>query len=1059
MIRQRVLYVGIGGTGLDLGVHLHEALQREICGPDGRALNRVGTFANLEPNQLPKFVQNLLIDFNVTALNSAVRAMPGGNVTAAQSIQPALDNFPAAATQLRMKQPGTVKSWLPDPPPPPHVEPAVKPYSAGAGQYPTVGRAALFSAMLSNGYGQTIGNDIQRTLQNLGNSLGELSAYTATEESKVSADISVYVGFSLSGGTGAGLFIDILQLVIDELTRQLSGNRATIIPIVYLPSTFDGVLNPTYKKRAELNCAQGILDLQSLVASRQRHSPALRDLFTIEYPGKIAVSNATLVVGAPTIPVIAVIRKSAGMSKDDLSRAVSASVVAQLSYDSQVQAVDGSETANGFGEDLINKVSDISQSHKLGLGTHALMPMIASSLTVPTQKIADIIAKNILVKGMAEQKKLLENNFMSVDDNAVNEFLRVMGFRKMVDVETYAVDQGLNFTAPTGLKSESELQEKIANKRRTATNNLQDTRKLVQRDVKGMVTFNFAEAFATYMASNRSSGVSIVSALDVARQALDRLQHPRQAKTATGSTRRPTSKQGFMAKALPRKVSQKAVNDAFVELESVHRAQVEEFWWDSWAELKQIWAPSVNQGRDFLEKIKRMLSKFSDELDDEIRGIVSELEKADNGVVYYVPTEGRELEAQIRVIEAEALERVRADLNISNLDVNTLFTKIVAEGEGWEKAITLLRTDSPMQTIHEAILEPIRTKIQDAVQPRDGTAGAMKGLPELLKIAVSPNGRDSDDTRDLIKKLGNLVPGHILPTGGFKECRILITYPGDKDTGVQDFIKQHVATDARFNQIVATTGEMAKNAIEFIPTGRGDTIRVNINMIGQGLLDNPEIKAVLSAWVAELSNPMTEGLIWRQRLGYQNVGRIFDARDRENVVAAIVRGLAKGQVEIVEGTVAHPKRLRISSSNAIRSDLVDTYIDIEPLDGLSPWPNVVNGFEKLILSIDEDNDFRADVIESLNVTGAGILSDNDGVGLTQISDVLYELVRLQQSETEKIKRDLDEPQIFGADTLRGLESALEFWTKTFDSALDVKIQAGRFADLRTAMAHSPGSTS
>jgi hypothetical protein len=129
------------------------------------------------------------------------------------------------------------------------------------------------------------------------------------------------------------------------------------------------------------------------------------------------------------------------------------------------------------------------------------------------------------------------------------------------------------------------------------------------------------------------------------------------------------------------------------------------------------------------------------------------------------------------------------------------------------------------------------------------------------------------------------------------------------------------------------------------------------------------------------------------------------------------------------------------------------------MDGLSPWPNVVNGFERLILSIDEDNDFRADVIESLNVTGAGILSDNDGVGLNKISDVLYELVRLQQSEIEKIKDDLSSPQIFGADTLRKLEAAEEFWTKTFDSALDVKIQTGRFADLRTAMAKSSGPTS
>lgn len=42
MIKQRILYVGIGGTGLDLGIELDTALKREICGMDGNALPQKG---------------------------------------------------------------------------------------------------------------------------------------------------------------------------------------------------------------------------------------------------------------------------------------------------------------------------------------------------------------------------------------------------------------------------------------------------------------------------------------------------------------------------------------------------------------------------------------------------------------------------------------------------------------------------------------------------------------------------------------------------------------------------------------------------------------------------------------------------------------------------------------------------------------------------------------------------------------------------------------------------------------------------------------------------------
>jgi hypothetical protein len=205
---------------------------------------------------------------------------------------------------------------------------------------------------------------------------------------------------------------------------------------------------------------------------------------------------------------------------------------------------------------------------------------------------------------------------------------------------------------------------------------------------------------------------------------------------------------------------------------------------------------------------------------------------------------------------------------------------------------------------------------------------------------------------------------------------------------------------------------------------------------------------------------MDEDLIWRQRLGYKNVGRIFDVDDRDKVVAAIVRGLANGQIQITEGTVQNPKKIRIRHSNPIQSDLIDTFIDVLPMGELSPWPNVVNGFEKLILEINEDNDFRAEVVETLNVSGAAKKS-SDGYApkfeLTQIPEILYELVELQKSELVKIDSDMKNSKSFGADWMRSLSSSEEFWAKTFDKALDVKIDAGKYATLREAMASMPRS--
>jgi hypothetical protein len=1000
----------------------------------------------LDPNQLPSFIQYLLVDFNIAALNGAADAMKGGNVSTARSVVPAFDNYPAVAQQLRMGARTAVQDWIPLPPASPYQEPPTRPYSAGAGQYPTVGRAALFSAILSNNYGQTIGNDIRNALRELGNSLGDLNAYCGGNASE---SIAVYVGFSLSGGTGAGLFLDVLQFLIHELHTQLRGNKATIIPIVYLPSAFEGVLPPRLQKRAQLNCAQGILDLHGLVASRQRFSSKLREKYTLEYPNGMKIANAELHGGAPTIPVISVVFKAAGMDKDDLSRAVSASVVAQLSYDSQSQVDD--KTKNGFGENLVNQVSDLSSTHKLGLGTHVLMPMIASSLTVPTQRIADIIAKRILVDGIRQQKTLLDAGISQVDQSLVDDLLTRMGFKRMIDVETYAVDQVLTFQPQGAVSKQDDLDQQILKKKRTASENLVDTKVRIERDIRLMSAFNFADALESFLESQRDQ-ISIVQAVRVAEEALTKLSTYRPRSSKESNPTRKIAKKGIRDKVMPRRLSAKVVSDAFKAIEEDHRKTVEEMWWDEWAKMRPLWGPSYTQAQNLLLELRRVISKFEAELHTEISGLTAELEKSENGVVNYVPTGGLELEDRINEIELVVKEAIRASLAIQALDDDTLFTRLVADGNGWRKAIKQLRQNAPLQMIHESVLEPIRSRVQDAMQPRDQAPGAVKGLAALLKAAVGPNGADLEDTKDLIAKLGNLVPGQILPVGNYQECRVLITYPGERDPDIEAFIRRSVTLDGEFRKIVQEAGENARNTLEFTPTGPGETIRVNINMLGQGLLDNPEVKDVLGRWVAEVGHPMDEDLLWRQRIGFHNVGRIFEEEDRDRVVAAIVRGLASGLVEISKGTVERPSQLRIRPpEGAASGELVDTFIDIEPLEGLSPWPNIVNGFERLILSINQDNDFRADVVTALNVMGAGAV----GTNFNTVASVVYDLVELCRVELEKINHDLSNRDQYGADWLRTLEMAHEFWTTTFEGSLDVEIDAARYRSLRLAMRAMP----
>ena len=121
------------------------------------------------------------------------------------------------------------KNWLPEK----DNEPQVAPLSDGAGQYPTVGRAALYLAL--NRSGNEIEREIDQAIRRLVLAGGMLqSMKNEADKPKVLC----YVGFSVAGGTGTGIFYDVIHLLEKRLNTILEGIEVNIFPLTLLPSAF-----------------------------------------------------------------------------------------------------------------------------------------------------------------------------------------------------------------------------------------------------------------------------------------------------------------------------------------------------------------------------------------------------------------------------------------------------------------------------------------------------------------------------------------------------------------------------------------------------------------------------------------------------------------------------------------------------------------------------------------------------------------------------------------------------------------------------------------------------
>ena len=119
---QPVLFVGLGGTGCNIGAEFEVRLREEICGPDGRAFSAKRGKGGMLPYQLPSCVQFVYADMNQAELERLEgRVVPGLEHVPAvpytaqyvTGLVPNVDSYPELAVRLRMRAKNLVEGWLP----------------------------------------------------------------------------------------------------------------------------------------------------------------------------------------------------------------------------------------------------------------------------------------------------------------------------------------------------------------------------------------------------------------------------------------------------------------------------------------------------------------------------------------------------------------------------------------------------------------------------------------------------------------------------------------------------------------------------------------------------------------------------------------------------------------------------------------------------------------------------------------------------------------------------------------------------------------------------------
>ncbi|QKV79932.1 tubulin-like doman-containing protein [Amycolatopsis sp. Hca4] len=1023
-IYQPMMFVGLGGTGCRVGAELERRLREELCGPDGTALQEIMQGKNFLPYQLPSCLQFVYADLSEDEFGTLERrVVPDPEHLAAaertmhlvRDLIPEHDTYPEVARSLRVSARSYISGWLPET----AGEPRIGPLSRGAGQLPTIGRAALFEtfrAGLSPAQAP-----LNRAIGNINNSLGELSVLGGGTRG-MSCD--VFVAFSVAGGTGSGLFYDYLHLIGDAFARN--AYRARIYPLVLMPSAFEEGLGGG--RAARLNAGRSLLDLFRLIddqnaqqAGTQLDHAGVNGTLSVRYPG-----HTEMRLRASTVQTAFLFSMGAGVRRDDLHRSVVSLILSlvgtDLGGDADLGRYGGRGDYLSFADSFINSAVEREAPASTGIGNRGVSTSSVASMTIPTDDIADIIGSRIVAAAVTDLAVPLPGQ---ADQNSA----LVERFFTESNLDALRLRAALPIKEPAAVSGADNIQNALATRARTMESALRsldqqlaglvpelvqnfDPQRAIRALLEEVDAFQLSRVILGDGSGDSFGGVGFAKLAG-----LRRAEPPAPA----GISLNPPIPVGITKKILRQvKWADPAVRASLARQDEWYAWRAKRAWNAAWNEQAPRWDGKV---QNLIRDVNALVMAFRGHAEADSRRFharAKELYQQRVGVTYLLPRQG-ELDTFYQAVLRRFVEYHTASGRLRpTATAGDLLNEILGE-QGWRQAWEIMVAGRDPAAAVSFVRDRVKQAVKRLFDHRDGAHRPL--LPALQDLLAAAAGRTGtavaeDDLLQFREKLAGLVPGGFAP-GGTGRLRILFSYPAAaKDSELEKYLRQAVALPRSPDTVV-----------EFRPIA-AETIAVVLFRTSMGLTEVPEVRQVLKHWSDALEKQQQQDFLqWRQRLGYDFGHLATTPEHRERILHHLLCAIWNGQVGAgPDEDEENPATITVGVGSAE----ISMRLELREFAGLSSWGSVLRSYEEWVLADDEQ--IRRDLCEQL------ISAVPEGVDRAprRPAPLFERLVKLPAGQIAEIDARLADR---GGSSGRSRLTALrEFWAETFPNALELSFR-------------------
>ncbi|CAM3951144.1 tubulin-like doman-containing protein [Nocardiopsis rhodophaea] len=940
---QPMLYVGLGGTGCLIGAELERRLREELCGPDGTEFQQRRPGGNLLPYQLPSCVQFVYADVSRAELDRLpARVVPGRRHIAAaeqtahyvRDLVPSAYTYPEAARSLRLSAGDVVTDWLP----PASGEPRVSPLDRGAGQFPTVGRAALFETF-RGGTAPAVGS-LKEAINRLATSAGDLSALGGG----LPKSCDVFVAFSVAGGTGAGIFYDYLHLIAN--TFKESDLRVKIYPLVLMPSAFDEGLGGG--RNAKLNAGRALLDMFRLVDdqnssgaaldllddSRLASGPRRHDDAAVRYPveGRIKIAPST-------VQTAFLFSRPTGADRDDLHRSVVSLVLSLAGTDmeklGEAAGAASQETHQSFADSFINTQAEREVPAESGIGNRGVSTALVASMTVPVDELADIIGSRLLRAAVNDMRSPLNGN-------AERNRALIGEFFTNANIQPVLTRTGSDFAEPEPATGARAIAAALYDRGDSMKRSLAALRSRLGREVPELAQSFDHRAGARgllakvdpFHARRLVVGNSDASAEIEQLGAIGLLQSRRNA---------PPPPEGFGAAppSIPelRDRLNGLIKTKYTDPAPARARADQDIWyeWQSRLAWSEAWSGNAPRWNRAATLLTTELTAFTDALDEHARTdgerfeqLAQQLYRPRTGVSYLLPPVGSDLEPFYRRAKDRLLAHFQElDLLRPNSTEADLVETIIGP-EGWRTAYDISVDRQPTDAV-AFLRETLKTAVKRFL--RDPGPVQKPLLPRLADLLahVTDQGDGSiadEDLNEFRAKLAALLPVGYIPQGG-GPLKVLITYHA-------------AAPNARIEQYLRESINLPQGGgftYELRPVS-AETVSVVLFRTSMSVTEVREVRDVMRLWADALRNQQPQDYLrWRQRLGFDFGYLATTEEHRVYILHRLLNALWNGRAHVI-GDPLSPLEVRFVLGGGVTMPL-----QLVPLEETSSWGSLLRSYE------------------------------------------------------------------------------------------------------------------